>query len=134
MWQNLKIAIENGAERISAEVFNKCFEQLQDEVAEQDVPPDIRRILYLGLQQGGFSISKDADLDQVFDVLGITTLRQFVEFADNLVQQDLLQRFTDSRGEVLYRLAPSVEKLAQSGSLDKAAGGGAESLAGQATG
>ncbi len=111
----LKIAIENGVEQLDLDVFQGSFEQLQEEVAERDVPPDIRRILYLGLQQGGFSISKDADLDQVFDVLGITTLRQFVDFADNLVQQDLLQRFTDHRGEVLYRLAPSVEKLAQSG-------------------
>lgn len=111
----LKIAIENGAEHLDLDVFQKSFERLQEEVAESDVPPDIRRILYLGLQQGGFSISRDADLDQVFDVLGITTLRQFVDFADNLVQQDLLQRFTDHRGEVLYRLAPSVEKLAQSG-------------------
>jgi Cdc6-like AAA superfamily ATPase len=111
----LKIAIENGAEQLNADVFQQSFEQLQEEVAEKEVPPDIRRILYLGLQQGGFSISKDADLDQVFDVLGITTLRQFADFADNLVQQDLLQRFTDHRGEVLYRLAPGVEKLAQSG-------------------
>jgi hypothetical protein len=112
----LKIAIENGIEQIDLDAFQESFEQLQDEVAEREVPPDIRRILYLGLQQGGFSISKDAELDQVFDVLGITTLRQFVDFADNLVQQDLLQRFTDHRGEVLYRLAPEVEKLAQSGS------------------
>lgn len=111
----LKIAIENGAEKLNTDVFQRSFEQLQDEVAEKEVPPDIRRILYLGLQQGGFSISKDADLDQVFDVLGITTLRQFVDFADNLVQQDLLQRFTDHRGEVLYRLVPEVEKLAQRG-------------------
>lgn len=111
----LKIAIENDVERIDLDAFEKSFEQLQDEVAESEVPPDIRRILYLGLQQGGFSISKDAGLDQVFDVLGITTLSQFVDFADNLVQQDLLQRFTDHRGEVLYRLAPEVEKLAQSG-------------------
>jgi len=111
----LKIAIENGAEKLNTDVFQRSFEQLQDEIAEKEVPPDIRRILYLGLQQGGFSISKDADLDQVFDVLGITTLRQFVDFADNLVQQDLLQRFTDHRGEVLYRLVPEVEKLAQRG-------------------
>jgi Cdc6-like AAA superfamily ATPase len=111
----LKIAIGNGAEQLNTGVFQKSFEQLQDEIAQKEVPPDIRRILYLGLQQGGFSISKDADLDQVFDVLGITTLRQFVDFADNLVQQDLLQRFTDHRGEVLYRLVPEVEKLAQSG-------------------
>lgn len=117
----LKIAIEKGIEQIDLAAFQESFEQLQDEVAEREVPPDIRRILYLGLQQGGFSISKDAELDQVFDVLGITTLRQFVDFADNLVQQDLLQRFTDHRGEVLYRLAPEVEKLAQSGSeLQKA--------------
>lgn len=112
----LKIAIEQGVEQIDMDAFQNSFEQLQDEVAEREVPPDIRRILYLGLQQGGFSISKDAELDQIFDVLGITTLRQFVDFADNLVQQDLLQRFTDHRGEVLYRLAPEVEKLAQSGS------------------
>lgn len=112
----LKIAIEKGVEKIDLDAFQESFEQLQDEVAEREVPPDIRRILYLGLQQGGFSISKDAELDQVFDVLGVTTLRQFVDFADNLVQQDLLQRFTDHRGEVLYRLAPEVEKLAQSGS------------------
>jgi len=111
----LKIAIESGAEQLNVNVFQQSFEQLQEEVAEKEVPPDIRRILYLSLQQGGFSISKDADLDQVFDVLGITTLRQFVDFADNLVQQDLLQRFTDHRGEVLYRLMPGVEKLAQSG-------------------
>jgi hypothetical protein len=112
----LKIAIEQGVEQIDMDAFQNSFEQLQDEVAEREVPPDIRRILYLGLQQGGFSISKDAELDQIFDALGITTLRQFVDFADNLVQQDLLQRFTDHRGEVLYRLAPEVEKLAQSGS------------------
>ena len=112
----LKIAIENGIGQIDLDAFQESFEQLQDEVAEREVPPDIRRILYLGLQQGGFSISKEAELDQVFDVLGITTLRQFVDFADNLVHQDLLQRFTDHRGEVLYRLAPDVEKLAQSGS------------------
>lgn len=111
----LKIAIENNTEQLNLSAFQKSFEQLQEEVAERDVPPDIRRILYLGLQQGGFSISKDAELDQVFDVLGVTTLRQFVDFADNLVQQDLLQRFTDHRGEVLYRLAPGVERLAQTG-------------------
>lgn len=45
----------------------------------------------------------------------IYALRQFIDFAENLVQQDVLQRFTDHRGEVLYRLAPGVEKLAQSG-------------------
>jgi hypothetical protein len=112
----LKIAIKKGIERIDLEAFQESFEQLQDEFAEREVPPDIRRILYLGLQQGGFSISKDAELDQVFEVLGITTLRQFVDFADNLVQQELLQRFEDHRGEVLYRLVPEVEKLAQSGS------------------
>jgi len=111
----LRIAIENGIEEMTADAFQSSFEQLQEEIAEKDIPPDIRRILYLGLRQGGFSISKDADLDQVFEVLGVSTLKQFVDFADNLVQQDLLQRFTDNRGEVLYRLAPGVEKLAQSG-------------------
>lgn len=115
----LKIAIENSTEQLNLSAFQESFEQLQEEVAERDVPPDIRRILYLGLQQGGFSISKDAELDQVFDVLGVTTLRQFVDFADNLVQQDLLQRFSDHRGEVLYRLAPGVERLAQSGAESK---------------
>ncbi len=111
----LKIAIERGVENISEEGFPQTFEQLQEEISGQDVPPDIRRVLYLGLQQGGFSISRDADLDEVFDVLGITTLKQFVDFADNLVQQDLLQRLTDNCGEVIYQLAPGVEKLAQSG-------------------
>lgn len=118
----LKIAIENGEEELNLGAFQNSFEQFQEEIAERDVPPDIRRILYLGLQQGGFSISKDANLDQIFDVLGVTTLRQFVDFADNLVKQDLLQRFADHRGEVLYRLAPGVEKLAQSGALLQKAG------------
>jgi Cdc6-like AAA superfamily ATPase len=113
----LKIAIELGAEELTRDVFEQIFELLQDEIARKDVPPDIRRIIYLGLQQGGFSVSKDADLDQVFSILGIATRRQFVDFADNLVQQDLLQRITDERGEILYRLAPGVEKLAQSGAL-----------------
>lgn len=111
----LKIAIENGTEELTTDAFRRSFEQLQEENAEKDVPLDIRRILYLGLQQGGFSISKDADLDHIYEILGITTLKQFVDFADNLVQQDLLQRLTDGRGEVLYRLAPGLEKLAQSG-------------------
>lgn len=111
----LKLAIESGDQELTPQVFEKLFEQYQDELAESDIPPDIRRILYLGLQQGGFSISKHAELDQVFEILGITTLRQFVDFADNLVQQDLLQRFRDDRGEVLYRLVSGVEKLAASG-------------------
>jgi Cdc6-like AAA superfamily ATPase len=111
----LKLAIESGDQELTPQVFEKLFDQYRDEVADSDAPPDIRRILYLGLQQGGFSISKHAELDRVFEILGITTLRQFVDFADNLVQQDLLQRFTDARGEVLYRLAPGVEKLAASG-------------------
>jgi hypothetical protein len=111
----LKIAIENGIEELTEKQFQQTFEQLQEEIAAQEVPPDIRRVLYLGLQQGGFSISKDAELDAVFDVLEITTLKQFVDFADNLVQQDLLQRLTDNCGEVIYQLAPGVEKLAQSG-------------------
>ncbi len=111
----LKIAIEHGAEELTRDVFERSFEYLQDEIAAKDVPPDIRRIIYLGLQQGGFSVAKDADLDQVFNIIGIATRKQFVDFADNLVQQDLLQRITDERGEILYRLAPGVEKLAQSG-------------------
>lgn len=111
----LKLAVETGDPELTLPVFARLFEQYQDEVAAQEVPADIRRILYLGLQQGGFSITKDADMDLVFEVLGVTTLRQFVDFADNLVQQDLLQRFKDDRGEVLYRLAPGVEKLAASG-------------------
>lgn len=111
----LKLAIESGEQELTPQVFQKLFEQYQDELADSDIPPDIRRILYLGLQQGGFSISKHAELDQVFEILGITTLRQFVDFADNLVQQDLLQRFKDDRGEMLYRLVPGVEKLAASG-------------------
>ena len=53
--------------------------------------------------------------------MGITTLKQFVDFADNLVQQDLLQRLTDNCGEVIYQLAPGVEKLAQSGSAIESA-------------
>jgi hypothetical protein len=60
-------------------------------------------------------VSKNADLDEVFRVLGITTLRQFVDFADNLVQQDLLQRVAGDRGDILYRLVPGVEKLAERG-------------------
>ena len=111
----LKLAIESGDQELTPQVFEDLFEQYQDELADSDIPPDIRRILYLGLQQGGFSISKHAELDQVFEILGITTLRQFVDFADNLVQQDLLQRFRDDRGEVLYRLVSGVEKLAASG-------------------
>ena len=111
----LKLAIESGDQELTPQVFEELFEQYQDELADSDIPPDIRRILYLGLQQGGFSISKHAELDQVFEILGITTLRQFVDFADNLVQRDLLQRFKDDRGEVLYRLVPGVEKLAASG-------------------
>lgn len=111
----LKLAIESGDQELTPQVFEKLFEQYQDELADSDIPSDIRRILYLGLQQGGFSVSKHAELDYVFDVLGITTLRQFIDFADNLVQQDLLQRFKDDRGEVLYRLVPGVEKLAASG-------------------
>jgi Cdc6-like AAA superfamily ATPase len=111
----LKIAIENEIEELTEKQFQQTFEQLQEEIAAQEVPPDIRRVLYLGLQQGGFSISKDTDLEAVFNVLGITTLKQFVDFADNLVQQDLLQRLTDNCGEVIYQLAPGVEKLAQSG-------------------
>ena len=113
----LKIAIEHGAEELTIDVFRQSFEYLQEEIAERDVPPDIRRIIYLGLQQGGFSVSKNADLDQVFNIIGITTRKQFVDFADNLVHQDLLQRITDDRGEILYRLAPGVEKLAQSGAI-----------------
>ncbi len=113
--RSLKLAVANNDEEINIDVFQRLFEQLQDEMAETDLPPDIRRILYLGLQQGGFPISKDAELDQVFEVLGVTTLKQFVDFADNLVQQDLLQRFSDHRGEILYRLAPGIEKLALTG-------------------
>jgi len=112
----LKLAVESGDQELTPQVFERLFEQYQDELADSAIPPDIRRILYLGLQQGGFSISKHAELDQVFDILGVTTLRQFVDFADNLVQQDLLQRFKDDRGEILYRLVPGVEKLAASGS------------------
>ncbi|GAC1355971.1 MAG: hypothetical protein NVSMB38_36940 [Ktedonobacteraceae bacterium] len=97
----LKIAIEHGAEELTRDVFECSFEYLQDEIAKKDVPPAIRRIIYLGLQQGGFSVAKDADLDQVFNILGIATRKQFVDFADNLVQQDLLQRITDERGEIL---------------------------------
>jgi Cdc6-like AAA superfamily ATPase len=115
----LKIAVENGAESLNGEVFKRSFEQLQEEIAQQEVLPDIRRILYLGLQKGGFSISKDADLDEVFDIIGVSTLKQFVDFADTLVQQDLLQRFADERGEILYRIAPGVEKLALSGAEQK---------------
>jgi len=111
----LKLAVESGDQELTPQVFERLFEQYQDELADSDMLPDIRRILYLGLQQGGFSISKHAELDQVFEILGITTLHQFVDFADNLVQQDLLQRFKDDRGEVLYRLVPGVEKLAASG-------------------
>lgn len=111
----LKIAVESGAENLDDSVFRESFEKLQDHIAQQEVLPDIRRILYLGLQKGGFSISKDADLDEVFDIIGITTFNQFIDFADNLVQQDLLQRISDERGEILYRIAPGVEKLAQSG-------------------
>lgn len=114
----LRLAILGCEAKINSEIYEKLSDKYQDEIKDRDVPPDIRRILYLGLQQGGFSISKDAELDQVFEVLGITTLRQFVDFADNLVQQDLLQRFTDDRGEILYRLAPGVEKLARSGAYD----------------
>jgi Cdc6-like AAA superfamily ATPase len=110
-----RLAFLNDETEIPPEVFEKLFDKYQDELQDSDVPPDIRRILYLGLQQRGFSISKDAELDEVFEIIGITTLRQFIDFADNLVQQDLLQRFTDDRGEVLYRLAPGVEKLALSG-------------------
>lgn len=111
----LDIAIEKGTEKLDSEAFEIGFAKFQDELAQREVPPDIRRVLYLGLQQGGFSIAKDADLDKVFEVLGVTTLRQFVDFADNLVHQEMLQRFTDSRGEVLYRLVPGIEKLAMSG-------------------
>lgn len=111
----LRLAFLNCENEITPEVFERLFEDYQDELKDSDVPPDIRRILYLGLQQGGFSISKDAELDKVFEIIGITTLRQFIDFADNLVQQDLLQRFTDDCGEVLYRLAPGIEKLALSG-------------------
>jgi hypothetical protein len=111
----LKLAIKSSEQELTPQVFEELFEQHQDELADSDIPPDIRRILYLGLQQGGFSISKHAELDQVFEILGITTLRQFVDFADNLVQRDLLQRFRDDRGEVLYRLVSGVEKLAASG-------------------
>jgi len=111
----LKLAVESGDQELTPQVFEKLFEQYQDELADSDIPPDIRRILYLGLQQGGFSISKHAELDHVFEILGITTLRQFIDFADNLVQQDLLDRFKDDRGEVLYRLVAGVEKLAASG-------------------
>ncbi|MBN8656501.1 MAG: ATP-binding protein [Anaerolineae bacterium] len=114
----LDIAIEKGTEKLDSEAFEIGFAKFQDELAQREVPPDIRRVLYLGLQQGGFSIAKDADLDKVFEVLGVTTLRQFVDFADNLVHQDMLQRFTDSRGEVLYRLVPGIEKLAMSGKPD----------------
>lgn len=111
----LRLAFLNCENEITPEVFGRLFEDYQDELKDSDVPPDIRRILYLGLQQGGFAISKDAELDKVFEIIGITTLRQFIDFADNLVQQDLLQRFTDDCGEVLYRLAPGIEKLALSG-------------------
>lgn len=111
----LKIAVENGDESLTGEVFKRSFEQLQEEIAQQEVLPDIRRILYLGLQKGGFSISKDADLDEVFNIIGVSTLKQFIDFADTLVQQDLLQRCADERGEILYRIAPSVERLALSG-------------------
>lgn len=111
----LKMALEAGIAVLNQDAFGELFEHYQDELAESDVPPDIRRILYLGLQQGGFSISKDADLDQVFDILGISTMTQFVEFADDLVQQELLQRTKDNRGEILYRLVAGVEKLASSG-------------------
>jgi Cdc6-like AAA superfamily ATPase len=111
----LDIAIEKGTLKLDSEAFELGFSKFQDELAQKEVPPDIRRVLYLGLQQGGFSIAKDADLDKVFEVLGVTTLRQFVDFADNLVHQEMLQRFTDSRGEILYRLVPGIEKLAMSG-------------------
>lgn len=111
----LDIAIERGTEKLDSEAFEMGFAKFQDELAQKEVPPDIRRVLYLGLQQGGFSIAKDAELDKVFEVLGVATLRQFVDFADNLVHQELLQRFTDPRGEVFYRLVPGIEKLAMSG-------------------
>ncbi len=111
----LKIAIQHGEGELTLGVFDKFFDQYQDMVANSDVPPEILRVLYLGLQQGGFSIAKNADLEEVFGILGISSLKQFVDFADNLVQQDLLQRFAGDRGEILYRLAPGVEKLANSG-------------------
>ncbi len=65
----LKLAIESGDQELTPQVFEELFEQYQDELADSDIPPDIRRILYLGLQQGGFSISKHAELDQVFEIL-----------------------------------------------------------------
>ena len=111
----VRLAFLNDESEITPEVFQRLFEKHQDEINGSEVSPDIRRILYLGLEQGGFSISKNADLDEVFKIIGITTLGQFVDFADNLVQLDLLQRLTDDRGEVLYRLASSAGKLALSG-------------------
>jgi len=115
----LDMAVEVGASKLNSDVFEQAFSKLQDELAQKEVPPDIRRVLYLGLQQGGFSISRDANLDEIFKILGITTIRQFVDFADKLVIQELLQKFTDRQGEVYYRLAPATEKLAQSGKPEK---------------
>jgi hypothetical protein len=115
----LKMACRGQEKILTKEAFQRTFELVKDEVARGEVPPDVRRVLYLGLQKGGFSMSKEADLDDVFNLLGITTLRQFVDFADNLVHQDILQRTNDEFGEILYRLAPHVEKLAQSGAPRK---------------
>lgn len=66
----LDIAIEKGTEKLNSEAFELGAAKFQDELAQKEVPPDIRKVLYLGLQQGGFSIAKDADLDKVFEVLG----------------------------------------------------------------
>ncbi len=111
----LRFAFIHGDKEITPAIFEERFAEYQEEIATWEVTRETRQALFLGLRNEGLTVAKDESLDEVLDVLGVSTLREFVELAEDLVQQDLLKRSVDERSETIYKVAPGAEKLAESG-------------------
>jgi Cdc6-like AAA superfamily ATPase len=111
----IRRAFWNGHHEINLKVFNDCFLEHQDELASLEIPPETRQALYLGMKKGGLTITDSVDMEEVLGMLGLRSLRDFVEVAEGMVQQDLLQRSLNDRGETIYKITAGVEKLAESG-------------------
>lgn len=113
----LSLAIKNSADQIDLNSFNYLLEKLKDERADEEYAVEIYCFLDLARRNDGFiSVSRSDHVKEANKALGTTNRLELMNVIDRLVDLNLMQRYQDVNGDVLYKLVPGTEKLALKGS------------------
>jgi hypothetical protein len=96
----LEAAIRLGYEKLDVAAFERCLEDVQQNVGA-NIEPQIRHALYVAQKYGGFS----QDNRRALEELGMGDFIEVLPFLDTLQQRDLLIR-QEYTGGIRFRVAP----------------------------